>query len=115
MNGGMRGPMSVPDPAAMAAQSKVIEAQKELEAIKFAQGVRQSKAQNAINFLLLPMQDEKGMKRQEPELDDPEIATHCRAARAAAYDFLAGYFSTTTDFEAGVAVHESPDKDLALA
>lgn len=102
--------MTVPDPAAMAAQSRVIEGQKELAAIQFSQAARTTKAQNAINFILLPFQGPDGLKRQEPD-DTPE----CRAARASAYKFLAKYFATETDFEAGVPVREAQDSGFVTA
>lgn len=93
--------MSVPDPAAMAAQSKVIEAQKEVAAMQVAQNIRSGKAKDAINFILLPLQDANGIHRQDPE-NTPES----KAARAACYRFLEHYFGTTTDLEAGIPVNE---------
>ena len=109
MNGNIR-PMMAPDPAAMAAQSKVIDAQKELSAIQYSQAARTTKAQNAINFILLPFQGPDGLKRQEPD-DTPE----CKSARAAAYTFLEKYFSTETDFEAGIPVREWSETAFATA
>jgi hypothetical protein len=102
--------MAVPDPQALAAQGKVIEAQKEFASIQLAQTVRSEKAKTAVNFILLPLQTPDGVKRQEPE-DTPE----CKAARAACYRYLEAYFSTTTDFEAGVALYEEPVSQFATA
>jgi hypothetical protein len=93
--------MQVPDPSAMAAQSRVIEAQKEVAAMQVAQQIRSAKAKDAINFILLPLQDEHGVHRQ-----DPENTLESKAARAACYRFLEHYFGTTTDLEAGIPVHE---------
>ena len=105
----MNGPrMAVPDPAAMAAQSRVIDAQKDLAAIQFSQNARDGKVKNAINFLLLPLQTKDGVIRHEPEYDDPDVRPHVVAARNAAYDCIARYFATSTDFEDGLPVHEAP-------
>jgi hypothetical protein len=107
--------MVVADPQALAAQGKVIAAQKELQAIKMSQEVRQEKAKTAVNFLLLPLQTKDGVVRQEPEYHDPEVRPKVVAARCAAYGFLARYFSTTTDFEAGIPVYEEPDEPSLVA
>lgn len=101
-HGGPGGPQ-VADVGQLAAQRQVIDAQKDLAAVQFSQNVRKEKAQIAVNFILLPIQTEDGVKRQEPELDNPA----CVAARNAAYKFIADYFSTTTDFEDGVPVREA--------
>jgi hypothetical protein len=94
--------MAVPDPQALAAQQKVIDAQKEMGAMQMAQQVRAEKANKAINFILLPLQTKDGIARQ-----DPEGTPESKAARAACYRFLEAYFSTTTDFEDGIAVREA--------
>ena len=98
--------MQIPDPAQLAAQGRVIDAQKEIAAMQLAQNVRQEKAKNAINLILLPLQKADGVIRQEPEYDDPEVRPRVVAARCAAYKFLEDYFSTTTDLEAGIPVRE---------
>jgi len=95
------GGQAVPDVNALAAQNKVIEAQKELAAMQVAQQTRDKKVQNAINLILLPLQTPDGVVRQDPEKTPESIS-----ARAAAYKFLEGYFSTTTDLEAGIPVRE---------
>lgn len=96
------GPQQVPDINQLAAQNKVIDAQKELAAMQYAQTVRLEKAKNAINFILLPLQTDGGVIRQ-----DPEATVESKAARAACYKFLERYFSTTTDFEAGIAIRDA--------
>jgi|ERR1700677_65709 len=107
----------VADLQALSAQDKVIQAQKWLKEIEFAQNTRSTKAQHAINFLLLPHQTKDGVIRNEPEYDDVEVRPHVVKSRCAAYDFLGRYFSTTTDFEKGVAVHEADivDRDFLTA
>lgn len=102
------GQVRVADPQALAAQQKVIDAQKEFASIQFAQNTRLEKVKNAINFILLPMQTEDGVVRGEPEYDDADVRAHVVKARNAAYDFIAHFFSTTTDFEAGVPIYEEP-------
>jgi hypothetical protein len=108
-------PGQVPDPRAIAAQQRVIDAQKELKSIEFAQSMRDGKVKNAINFLLLPLQTKDGVVRQEPEYDDEVVRPHVVAARCAAYDCIATYFKTTTDFEDGLPVHEAPSTEFAIA
>lgn len=100
MHNGPR-PMAIPDPQALAAQGRVIEAQKELNAIQIAQSFRQEKAKTAINFILLPLQTSDGVVRQEPE-----NTKESKAARAATYRWLEKYFTADTDFEAGIPVRE---------
>ena len=103
-HGGPGEPHEVADVGRLAAQRQVIDAQKTSSLpFRFSQNVRKEKAQIAVNFILLPIQTEDGVKRQEPELDNPA----CVAARNAAYKFIADYFSTTTDFEDGVPVREA--------
>lgn len=87
---------------ALAAQRETIEAQKELASIQVAQQVRENKAKNAINFILLPLQTADGIIRQ-----DPEGTPESQAARAACYNWLAYYFSTDSDFEKGLPVQEA--------
>lgn len=107
--------MMVPDPQALAAQSRVIDAQKDIAAMQLAQNTRLEKVKNAINFILLPLQRADGVIRQEPEYDDPEVRPHVVKARNAAYDFIAGFFSTTTDLEAGIMVREATTYDSPIA
>jgi len=109
------GPRPVADVAALAAQGRVIDAQKDLAAIQFSQNARDTKVKNAINFLLLPLQTKDGVIRQEPEYDDPEVRPHVVAARNAAYDCITHYFATTTDFEDGIPVREAPSTEFVTA
>lgn len=86
-----------------AAESKMVDAQKYLACIQVAQNVRSAKADKAINFLLLPVQDQSGVHRQEPEyaMDNP-LGENCRLARAQAYKWLEQYFAADALQEQGV-------------
>lgn len=108
----MAGP---PDLAANAAQARIIEANKELSAIQFAQQARKEKAQTAVNFILLPMQTKDGVVRNEPEYDDADVRPSVVKARCAAYEFIADYFSTTSVSESGVPMMERPANDDQIA
>ena len=101
---------AVADINALAAQQKVVDAQKELQAVQFSQQIRDQKVKNAINLILLPLQTADGVVRQDPEKTPESIA-----ARAAAYRCLENHFSTTTDFEDGIPVREITAIDSPLA